>query len=339
MMAAMQLSMQVRDAAARLGAAEAERQHLNLQAELQRMNAKQQATTHAAPTTTNHIPVPIIGVNNTPIGAYAPKLVPISAYLPVTAPSPPTIITLKSDDLEELFRLAGAAVGPTVINLCGRHLIHNGLGSTTISSSNLTLRNGSIQLSEGPEEKGSSLCVKGTGVEMQGLVIIGGQVGLWVEAGSDVTLRDCEVRCSHIGVWVGVATNPATTASVQHRPSHLSAVRLKVWGTGKGSALAVGGGGAALLDDCEFSAGQSHGILVCGDAPSKLTATNVRCFANGAKGVVVHHGAHVMMYGCRITENKDGSVVVRWKGSKAELVGCVMDESAYAFQGGELEVK
>lgn len=248
-----------------------------------------------------------------------------------------TVIRLTSDSFQELLRAANSALTSSVVDGCGRVYRYNGSGSTTIVSSGVTLRNATIHLAQGPTEKGPSLCVKGCGVLMEAVTICGGEVGLWVDPGGDVTMKKCQVRDAYIGIWVGGTGGQAAFGSSHaQQEAHLLAVGLKVSGCSKGSGIGVGSGGIADLRDCEISGGAGCGILVCGDVPGQLTANDVRCTGNIGEGVVVKAGGQAVMTHCSITGNRGGSVLVRGQSSTARLQSCEMDVAGAAVEGGKL---
>lgn len=244
-----------------------------------------------------------------------------------------------SGNFADLISLANRAIIPTIYDLCHRKLTYydsdSGSGSTTLTACNVTLRNGTIHLGNGPMEDGPKFSVKGKGVGLEGVEIHGGQVGVWVEPGGDVSLRDCTVRNACTGVWVGCTRNlrgPYPTAE-------MSALGLKVLGCGKGSAFGIGSAGSATISASELTGGEGCGILMCGDVPGRLLATDVRCWANGGKGVVVHAG-NVVLTRCTIMDNEAGSVTVRGEKSKAELVSCTFNTKSIpvSFDGARLDV-
>lgn len=250
-------------------------------------------------------------------------------------PSQP-ILKTKANNFRELLNLANSAPRYSVIDLCGRHYRYLGEGSTTITNSDITLRNGTIHLALIPKNVGPSLQVRGSGVRMEGLTICGGSVGVWVNPGADVTLTNCLIQRAFIGVWVG--RNPTVAGQLQ-KASHLMAEGLKVSECSRGSCVGIGNSGTAILRDCELSGGKGCGITVCGDSPGRLDATGVRCFGNAGGGVMVKAGSQVSMTNCSIRDNQGGSVWVRGKGSKLLLQNCEMDVKGVASEKGKLQSK
>lgn len=245
------------------------------------------------------------------------------------------VVELTSNSLDELLRLANGIRRPTVFDLSKRDLHSSTSGQHLLSASDVTFRNGTIHLAGG--DSGSSLCVQGTGVEMEGVRVQGGRVGLKVQPGASLTLRNCSVERAFIGVWVG-----GTAGETHSRASTLVAEGLSVGENNGGSGLAVGCNGNVVLKNSDISGGKGYGISVSGGAFSRLRATDVSCCNNKGKGVVVHSGADVVMTRCTITGNRDGSVLVRHRGSKAVLASCTLDTKAVVGDwpfGGKIEVR
>ncbi|MEW5317082.1 MAG: hypothetical protein WDW38_008413 [Sanguina aurantia] len=191
------------------------------------------------------------------------------------------VVELTSNSLDELLRLANGIRRPTVFDLSKRDLHSSTSGQHLLSASDVTFRNGTIHLAGG--DSGSSLCVQGTGVEMEGVRVQGGRVGLKVQPGASLTLRNCSVERAFIGVWVG-----GTAGETHSRASTLVAEGLSVGENNGGSGLAVGCNGNVVLKNSDISGGKGYGISVSGGAFSRLRATDVSCCNNKGKGVVVH---------------------------------------------------
>lgn len=204
----------------------------------------------------------------------------------------------------------------------------------------MTLKNGTITLAN-PSRGGlnSTLFVGGTNIELEDITIIGGSVGLCVMPGSTVTLRNCTILDANIGVWVG-STNLAPTRAVKEstKPSKLDAWDLKISDCGQGGAFCIGGGGTAMLTDCNFGRGRGHGVVVSGDGPSNLTAKRLVCIGNAKKGMIVQSGAVAELISCSLMANEQGSLIVRGTGSRAILSACSLDDEAMQCQGGELKI-
>lgn len=262
---------------------------------------------------------------------------PSAPPMPEEASSSGSTVAVTTSNLNELLSMVNNATRPTVFDLGGQRV--HGLGSQSVlmDARNMTLRNGTIILASSPTEKGSSLCVRGTNVQLEDIVIISGHVGLWVRPGATVTLLDCEIQGSHIGVWVGSTDIAAVSVQTQAEDSELTAFNLKVSGCGKGSGFTVGRGGSATLTDCSFTGGGGHGMLVFGDGPTRLTAKRCVSSGNGGKGMVVLAGAEASMTRCLVTGNKEASMIVRGVGSKVSLNECTVDPGPVSCECGVVE--
>lgn len=204
--------------------------------------------------------------------------------------------------------------------------------SVDILRSGVTLRNGTIVLSEGPMGRGPSLRFSGKGVELEGIIVCGGSVGILVQPGGGATLRGCEIRGAYAGLSVGSYEDAAAS------PSVLVAHDVKVYGCSE-VGLVVGGRGSAVLSDCEFSNGKEHGMGVWGDSDSSLAVTRVQCVRNGGYGLCVLNGGHAALSSTVLKGNIRGSVHVYGEGSRAELWGCTLDRVATTEAGGEVALR
>ncbi|MEW5300509.1 MAG: hypothetical protein WDW38_011138 [Sanguina aurantia] len=166
--------------------------------------------------------------------------------------------------------------------------------------------------------RGPSLRLSGKGVELEGIIVCGGSVGVLVQPGGGATLRGYE--------------DTAAAASV------LVAHDVKVYGCSE-VGLVVGGRGSAVLSDCEFSNGKEHGMGVWGDRDSRLAVTRVQCVRNGGYGLCVLNGGHAALSGTVLKGNERGSVHVYGEGSRAELWGCTLDRVATTEAGGEVALR
>ncbi|MEW5301478.1 MAG: hypothetical protein WDW36_004337 [Sanguina aurantia] len=204
--------------------------------------------------------------------------------------------------------------------------------SIDILRSGVTLRNGTIVLSNGPMGRGPSLRFSGRGVELERITVCGGSVGVLVQPGGGATLRGCEIRGAYAGLSVGSYEDITAVASV------LVAHEVKVYGCSE-VGLVVGGRGSAVLSDCEFSNGKEHGMGVWGDRDSRLAVTRVQCVRNGGYGLCVLNGGHAALCGTVLRGNERGSVHVVGEGSRAELWGCTLDRVATTEAGGEVALR
>lgn len=168
------------------------------------------------------------------------------------------VVRLSTESCFDLMLLANNTTTPTVFDLCDRHLHYNGVSNTTLTATNITLRNGTIHLGEGPSESGACLCVEGQGVELDNITICGGKIGLWITPGSDALVNDCVVHSAHTGVWVGYTSTP--TGAGSQIASQLFADILLIYSCGEGGALRVGAGGQVRITDLEIGSGQTHGV-------------------------------------------------------------------------------
>lgn len=242
---------------------------------------------------------------------------------------------------------AGAAAGtPSDSSVSSSSIAFSSTGSSSSISSNsgiigksidilrsgVTLRNGTIVLSDGPMGRGPSLRFSGKGVELEDIIVCGGSVGILVQPGGGATLRGCEIRGAYAGLSVGSYEDAAAS------PSVLVAHDVKVYGCSE-VGLVVGGRGSAVLSDCEFSNGKEHGMGVWGDSDSSLAVTRVQCVRNGGYGLCVLNGGHAALSSTVLKGNIRGSVHVYGEGSRAELWGCTLDRVATTEAGGEVALR
>lgn len=236
------------------------------------------------------------------------------------------VVMVTTPTLSELVLLVNRALIPTVYDLGGEYLRHSGNHSLVIETSWITLRNGIIILGQPHAKTGPSLCVKGTGVKLNNLLIVGGHVGLSIKPGANVSLLECAVQDAYIGIWVGgTKLEPKSDNQGRTKASEMTAVDLTVSGCGEGSALTVGLGAEVELITGRFFNGGGHGVVVYGDAPSRLRASKLTCEFNKGLGMSVQAGADVDLNGCSFMCNTEGSLSVSGAGSHAWMTSCSLD--------------
>lgn len=251
------------------------------------------------------------------------------------------VVHVTTTDLSELLVLVNRAAVPTIYDLGGQHLQDCGNYSLHIDTSHVTMRNGTILLGVSQAQTRSSLCIRGTDVELEDIVIVGGHVGLVIEPGAAVSLQSCEVKGAYIGVLVGGTTLQQTTCGLSPttRTSTLTADTLTVSGCGKGSGLTVSIGANVKLIRSTFSGGEGHGVIVYGNARSQLTAVHLESFDNVGLGMSVQSGACAKLTHCSLEGNTEGSLLVSGLGSRALLRGCTLDDLAVLTEGGAMDME
>lgn len=235
------------------------------------------------------------------------------------------VVHLTTETFFDLMLLAKNATTPTVFDLCKRHLHYNGRSNTSLTASNITLRDGTFHLTQRPTRNVAGICVQGQRVKLEGITIWGGEIGVWIAPGGDASLHNCDVHCAHTGVWVGYTG----IHNGLHTASQLSAVKLTIYDAcGKESAVRVGAGGLAIITDSKISGGNGHGLLVSGNPPVMSLASTSGCL--GMRGGWWAKAdkcarARVILIRCLLEDFAGESVVVQGEGSKARLVDCKVD--------------
>lgn len=114
------------------------------------------------------------------------------------------VFTIESDNLGDALEKICLSSAPAVYDFQGRTMVYTGQGHPTICTSGATLRNGIFCLGEKQE-----LVVDGKGVVLDHITVIGGRMGVEVFAGGCLTMLDCVVRDSSIGVYLNYGNSKA----------------------------------------------------------------------------------------------------------------------------------
>lgn len=222
-----------------------------------------------------------------------------------------------------------------------------------ITASSVTLRNGSILISDKYDES-NTLFVEGTHVVFEDITIKGAETGLSIMPGGSVTMRDCEFDEVRRAVQVGSTEVEARSSTSAGRRASLVAHRVKMVFYTVG--LRMEQGAHVQLFDCEIndvlilfgSCRQSKSIQISGP-DSCLEAHKVTCMSvsnvpmggSGSEGsMLCEHGGRAILGCCTITcEPKVLALLVRDKESSVELWYCTFATEPKAELGATLSNK
>lgn len=210
------------------------------------------------------------------------------------------------NDLTNFLSAVNFRPGPSIFDLGGKTVYPGSYGwpgrsTYFITASNVTIRNGTLALSEtsssgGPVEV--SLGVQGKQVLLDNVIITGGKVGMDVSSEGHVILKGCQIKASQVG---GVVVR----------------------------------GGRATLHDCLVTGVHGDGIRL-EDASSKLEAAHVRCGDNSGHGLYVSAG-DVLLDECVFAGNKTGSICVVGINSRVELRRGRFEPAPDVLGGGQVD--
>lgn len=232
------------------------------------------------------------------------------------------VVNVDSGSLEDLITLINRSTAPTTFDLCGRRVCSTCADDTfaietVITAPNVSIKNGTLWLADGPSDPGPSLAVSGSGFEMEGVTVLGGKVGLRVDPGGVATLWGCTMQGMDVGVMTMGKNQP------QHKQPKLTAHNLRVLGC-KGCGVSVMNYTSSVhLTDCLVTGCAGNCAI---DVVGELVATRLRCVDNAGFGVELADGNLVgtLLTDCTVTGNKGDGVVVN-QGSNVKLVGCLLD--------------
>lgn len=201
------------------------------------------------------------------------------------SPPPQQVVSVGHNNLELFLKKVNSFNSPSkaIFDLQGRAMPFKGFGHPIIVADNVTLRNGSIELSDR-----QIFGVEGRDVVLESITVSGGERAVDLGAYASLTMTACMVRDAYTGVHM-------------EDSSILVATRLKVTGC-SGSGFSLFGRSDAKLLNCEIS-GASSGILMHGK--SRLAAVDTRMSSEQANVVRLLGSGTVTLSGCTISRDID----------------------------------
>lgn len=225
--------------------------------------------------------------------------------------------------------------------------------SMSITASNVTLCNGTLLMGGGDDwhAKKRTLRVESSGVILDGIINLGGWIGLYVTSGCSATMRNCEMHDVQWGVQVGstaeeAQSSGASAGSSAGESATLVAHHVKITNyTCMGIRMEKGAN--VKLHDCFISGGVRFGAFPSPDLMYGIRITGPDSFLQAHK--VVCTGSSLEPVGriqCRsggranlgccsvICTPLEMALTVRDKDSHVELWYCNFSEEPDSVKGG-----
>lgn len=223
------------------------------------------------------------------------------------------VVRFASSSLADLVQLVNDTKSPTTFDLGDQELHSVGSGDIIISASDVSIKNATISL-ETAGAASPNLCFSGTGVQMDDIIISGGNIGVRLLQGASVTMRACTLHRNNIGVHAVSAPKPdsAQPSLVVHGLKILNCTTQSIY---------CGANKRMQLTDCLVTGNSgAHSIVVHGS----LQATRLSCTGCAGKGLHVGARGDAVVTDSIITGSTGCSVDAQ-AGSKLTLGRCTID--------------
>lgn len=229
----------------------------------------------------------------------------------------------KFQNLYQFLAHVNAVSCPTVFDLGGGEVRFSGnmFEKLAITGSGVTLRDGSIWLSDFSAKDGPVLLCSSKQLTMENITITGGCEGLSLLQGSNVTLRDC----SFTNQWICVRLANSSTAE-----SASSLIANGINFTCFTSAGIKMNGGHVSLTGCEISGGK--GTSENGKLISFLTQRG----SDLRGGLICKSGGKALLIRCSFKDNECEDVRIDGADSSVVLTACDMDKEPITSNSGKV---